>query len=120
MFCAGCARFLYNAPKTETGERPRTISTVHNGIKPKQRVRILERAGGRCELCGATTNLHAAQILSVDDGLAFGLTEHELNNDENLCALCEECNLGFGHQSMAPRLYALLLKRRTAPVCPAC
>lgn len=114
VFCQECKRLVYNAPKTELGERPRTVATVHNGIKPKKRMRILERATGRCELCGAQTILHVSHILSVSDGLNQGLTETEINHDENLAALCEECNLGLGGLSYSPRLYIALLRRRVA------
>ena len=114
MYCIGCGRFLYNAPKTETGEAQRSVTTVHNGIKPKQRARIILRALGRCELCGSTKNLHIGHLLSVTDGLALGLTEAQLNDDANLSAMCEECNLGIGKDSVTARLYAALLNRRAA------
>ncbi len=113
VFCQSCWRHLYNAPKTELGQKARTVTTVHNGLKPKQRVRILERANARCELCGANdAPLHAGHILSVKDGLEMGLTEFELNSDENLMSLCEECNLGMGNISLSPRVYVGLLRRR--------
>lgn len=112
VYCADCGRWLYNAPKTETGQATRSVSTIHNGIKPKQRSRIIERATGRCELCGNGIALHVGHLLSVLDGIALGLTEFELNNDENLAAMCEECNLGIGSLPISPRLYVALLARR--------
>lgn len=112
--CVFCEQghFCYNAPKTETGQKQRSVSTVHAGILPNRRSFVIERATGRCELCGATGNLHVSHILSVLDGLAYGLTELELNAPDNLCALCEECNLGMGKLSFSPRLYVALLQRR--------
>ena len=109
--CDKCFTFLYNAPKTETGEEPRSTRTLHN-LSPSLRARVLERANGRCELCAGGVNLHVSHILSVKDGLLHGLTEFELNSEENLLALCEECNLGFGSRSFSPRLYAILLQRK--------
>src|SRR3990167_2871092 len=113
--CRECGRHCYNAPKVETGEVPRSATTVHNGIKPKQRARILERATGRCELCGnpgAKVPLHVGHLLSVESGLTHGYDEQVLNNDENLAAMCEECNLGLGGQTVSVRLiYAILLRR---------
>lgn len=113
IHCANCGRHCYNAPKTETGEKPRSVSTVHASIRPKDRVEIIERATGRCELCGTSDAiLHVGHILSVDDGLGIGFTELELNDPANLAAMCEECNLGLGKLSISPRLYIALLKKR--------
>lgn len=110
--CESCSRFQYNAPKTETGEKPRTIESAHAGIKPSVRMRILERATGRCELCGSDKNLHVGHLVSVQDGMDLGLSDRELNSDANLAAMCEACNLGLGSLSITPRLYVALLRRR--------
>jgi 5-methylcytosine-specific restriction endonuclease McrA len=115
VFCDGCNRFQYNAPRTETGRAARSVSTVHSAVRPKQRARILLRSNGRCELCGrraADGALHVGHILSVQAGLAGGLTEVELNDDENLVALCEECNLGIGAQPMPLRFVVRVLMER--------
>lgn len=105
--------YCYCAPRTETGQAQRSVTTIHNGIKPKQRARILLRASGRCEICGNAGNLHVGHVLSVDSGLAEGFTDHELNDDENLFACCEECNLGIGSEPLPLRLLVGLLRRRT-------
>lgn len=110
--CGDCSRFQYNAPKTETGEKPRTIESAHAGIKPSVRMRILERATGRCEICGSDKNLHVGHLVSVQDGMDLGLSDRELNSDANLAAMCEACNLGLGSLSITPRLYVALLRRR--------
>lgn len=110
--CAGCERFQYNAPRTETGKRQRTVSTVHAAIKPKTRARILLRANGHCELCGASGELHVGHLLSVKRGLALGMTEAELNADENLCAMCAECNLGLGKEPVPVRFVVAILMAR--------
>ena len=112
VFCAKCGAFLYNAPRTETGEKQRSISTTHEGITPSKRARVIERATSRCEFCGATGNLHVGHILSVEDGHRMGLSDLEINADENLACFCEQCNLGMGKISLSPRLYVALLKRR--------
>ena len=115
VYCLTCGRFQYNAPKTETGRAPRTVETVHNGVKPKQRARILLRANGRCDLCGkggSEANIHVGHIISVESGLAGGLTEAHLNDDENLCALCDECNLGVGAEPMPLRFAIRVLLDR--------
>lgn len=110
VFCA-CGKWQYNAPRTETGERQRSVTTVHNGIRPKQRARILVRANGLCELCGHGGPLHVGHLLSAKDGVLFGLTETQINDDDNLAAFCEECNLGMGAETITPRLFAAILRR---------
>lgn len=112
--CARCDRYCYNAPKVETGRETRSVSTVHAGIKPKQRARLILRASGRCELCGSRDSLHVGHVLSVADGLEAGLTERELNDDENLVAACAECNLGMGRETMPVRLMVAILRARIA------
>lgn len=114
VYCAGCFRFQYNAPKTETGRATRSVSTTHKAIKPSQRRRILERAHQTCEIChrrGVT--LHVGHILSVDDGHKHSLTDDVINSDENLIAECEECNLGGSSRSMPLRLLVALLVARS-------
>lgn len=110
--CLGCDRFQYNAPRTETGREQRSVTTIHEAIKPKQRARIILRDGGRCILCGRTGNLHVGHLISVDAGLNFGLTDTEINDDENLVAQCEECNLGIGAEPMPLRVAIVVLRAR--------
>ena len=112
VFCVGCLRHQYNAPKTETGRAPRTVQTTHEGITPKKRARVLLRATGRCELCGNKGNLHVGHLLSVDDGLRAGLTDFEVNDEENLSAMCDECNLGLGKECVPIRLVVAILCAR--------
>lgn len=95
--CGRCNRAAYNAPRTETGRAPRTVTTIHNGIKPTQRARILLR-DRRCVLCGTTDALQIGHLISVAAGLEAGLTELQLNDDENLAAMCAECNIGIGER----------------------
>lgn len=114
VFCV-CGRFQYNAPRVETGKAVRTVSTVHKGITPSKRARVLMRATGRCELCGKRPDggeIHVGHLVSVRDGMERGLTEIELNDEENLCAMCDECNLGTGRQSVPLRVAVALLMAR--------
>lgn len=117
VYCAGCGRYAgYNAPKTETGEAPRTVTSTHAGIRPKQRVRVIDRDGGRCAHCGRAAPdviLHIGHIISVREGHDAGLTDDEINDDENLVAECEECNLGRGaNPPPLRRILTLALRRR--------
>jgi hypothetical protein len=112
VFCGRCRTFQYNAPKSETGREPRTVTRVHNGVKPKQRSRILERATNHCEICGARQDLHVGHLISVARGMEMGLTEADLNSDENLAAMCSECNLGIGDQPVPLRLAIAMVMAR--------
>lgn len=117
VYCMMCGAFQYNAPKTETGRKTRSVSTVHSAIRPKQRSRIIDRANGRCERCGAskettTTGLHVGHVVSVKAGLQFGLSALEINSDENLIAECDQCNLGHGSASIPLHIYVAILMTR--------
>jgi hypothetical protein len=96
MLCSRCGR-----PQFVVERGARTVTTVHNGIKPTQRARILQR-DGRCVMCSSKQNLQVGHLLSVADGLAQGLTEAEINHDANLAAMCAECNAGVGPRSVYP------------------
>lgn len=114
VYCGICGKHQYNAPKTETGRAVRTVTTVHNGIKPGQRSRILLRANSSCELCHSVSKpLHVGHLLSVNDGVRQGLTDAEINSDENLAAMCDECNLGLSDEPVPVRLLIAILKART-------
>lgn len=113
--CLRCDRHCYNAPRTETGRKQRSASTIHAGIKPKQRARIIMRDGARCVWCRSDDrNLHVGHIISVDVGMRSGLSDAELNDDENLVAMCEACNLGQGHEPMPLRVAISVLRARIA------
>ncbi len=110
--CSACNTYQYNAPRVETGRAVRTVTTIHNGIKPNQRWRILQRANSHCELCGSGGDLEVGHLLSVNDGAEMGLTEIELNADENLAAFCKECNNGMGKETAPLRLMFAIIKAR--------
>ena len=111
--CLGCGEFCYCAPRTETGRAERTHATVHKGVKPQLRARILERDGLRCQWCKADDKpLHVGHIISVDAGLIFGLSDDDINDEENLVAQCEACNLGLGAEPMPLRVAIVLLRAR--------
>lgn len=114
-----CGKYQYCAPRTETGRKARSLSTTHKAIKPKQRSRIIDRANGRCERCGVPCNttrtgLHVGHVVSVKDGHAAGLSDAEINSDENLLAECGECNLGHGSEPIPLRIYIALISARNS------
>ena len=114
VWCSACKRWQYNAPKTETGREPRTVQTTHKAIKPKQRYRIIEAANGRCVLCGKKdVELHIDHAISVKDGHAAQLPDEILSSDDNLLAMCAECNLGKGNHVLPLRILIAALIART-------
>jgi len=112
-YCLRCGKWNYWAPHSETGRKPRSVKTGHSNITPGKRIRVIERAKARCELCSATTTpLHVGHIMSVKDGLELGLTEYQVGHEANLAAMCEECNLGLSSLSLSPIVYVSLVKIR--------
>lgn len=113
--CAKCGRHCYNAPRTETGRAVRSVETIHRSIKPSDRVRILERDGYACVLCRTKEGiLHVGHMISVDAGLQYGLSDEEINDDENLIAMCEACNLGYGKRPIPLRVAIAIVRARKA------
>ena len=115
--CQECNAHQYCAPKTETGRKQRSVSTVHARIKPKQRSRIIDRANGRCERCGkpqseTRAGIHVGHVIGVKQGMQSGLSDAEINSDENLIAECDECNLGHGKDPVPLRVYIAILRAR--------
>lgn len=111
--CRGCNRFCYCAPRTETGREQRSVTTVHKGVRPHVRTRILERDGHQCVLCRShDTTLHVGHIVSVKAGFDIGMSDVEINDEENLIAVCEECNLGQGAQPIPLRTAIAILRAR--------
>lgn len=113
VFCIQCGKFQYNAPRVETGKSVRSVTTVHNGISPRKRADVLMRAGGACELCHAVKHLDVAHLLSVKTGLEHGMTEAILNSEENLAAMCAECNAGIGSRPVPLRIAISIVLERT-------
>lgn len=117
VYCRGCGAYCYCAPKSETGKPQRHIKT-RDVIPPKQRARILiVRANGRCEICGASHSgnepLHVGHLISIKNGRKMGLSEEDLNSDENLAAMCAACNAGLGTDTVPLRLMVRILMTRT-------
>lgn len=112
-YCAECETFVYNVPRAEQGIGRQTVTSERWPIRPSVRARVLDAARGRCELCGKNeATLHIAHLFPYDLGVKEGFTPTELNDEVNLVALCDECNLGFGEADMHPILYLQLCRRR--------
>jgi 5-methylcytosine-specific restriction endonuclease McrA len=117
IFCEGCNRWCYNAPKTETGRAIRSIKTTHEAISTKQRARILLRDNGFCALCRkpeseCVLRLDVSHVISVEDGHQLEMSDAEINSDENLVTLCDECNLGIGSETLPLRFFLKIIRAR--------
>ena len=123
VYCDACGKYQYNAPRTDTGKKVRSIKATHDLLSLKTRNRIFERAGLRCEMCGASVangaSLHVGHLLSVADGHSAGLTDQQINNQDNLAALCDACNLGQGARSVPLWLAVAMIRARDAGDKPA-
>lgn len=119
VYCGACGKYAgYNAPRTETGRAIRSVSS-RPGIAPSKRSRILARDNYTCVLCHRNdAPLHIGHLISVDVGLRQGLSELELYDDENLAAMCDECNLGLGSTPVSLRFAVALLKVRLQLIKP--
>jgi hypothetical protein len=106
--CRDCGRVSYNAPKAEVGLAHRSVRTLRANISPSQQARILERDHGRCVLCGTTEEITIGHLLSVADGMRVGATIQELNDDANLAAMCQACNIGLSDRSVSLLTYTIL------------
>lgn len=99
--CKACDKYAgYNLPKRESGKPQRSIRS-RKAFSPSERAAILLRDGFQCVLCRRTEStaiLNIGHLISVDVGLRIGMTEDEVNDDENLAAMCEECNSGLSEQ----------------------
>jgi hypothetical protein len=113
VYCLCGTYNRFNAPKWETGEAPKPVSTRPD-IKPKRKVRLLQRDNYTCVICHRERpggeGLHIGHLISLEDGRAEGLSDEELFSDYNLAAMCDECNLGLGKDSVTTRLQAHLLR----------
>ena len=116
VYCSSCGKHHFNAPKTETGRKVRSLATTHAAIKPKQRWRIIERAGGVCESCRCVPTseqgLHVGHVVSVKDGHYLKLSDAIINSDENLIAQCGQCNSGASERTFPLHLYVAILRAR--------
>lgn len=75
----------------------------------------MQRDCYRCQSCGRNppaVMLQVGHIISDKEGRARGLTDDEINDDENLLTQCEECNLGLGSQTMPLRFLINVLTAR--------
>jgi Zn finger protein HypA/HybF involved in hydrogenase expression len=115
MLCGQCKRHLRFVGKAELGLAPRSVSSTRNGIKPAQRSRVMQRDNFRCWSCGRASPsvmLHVGHVISVADGERMGLSQQQINDDENLVTQCEECNLGLGSNTMPIRFVVNVLLAR--------
>lgn len=82
----------------QKAEKKKRTDKVRGEVSPRLRAAIFERDGGKCVLCGRkptkknTLELHAHHIIPV--------AQEGKTREENLCTLCNECNLGAGARTL--------------------
>lgn len=116
LHCFHCGRSLGNLPKKISGLEQRSIKSRPD-LHIEKRALIMQRDRSTCLMCGRKPEdeviLHLGHILSVEDCKRLNVPEWEWNADDNLCILCEECNLSQGKRSFEPAyLLARLLAAR--------
>jgi 5-methylcytosine-specific restriction endonuclease McrA len=96
VFCTPCSRYVYCAPRVETGRDVRSISTRPN-LKPSVRYRILDEFGYICLICGRgapEVELVIDHIISRAAAATADLLDELIDSEDNLAPLCAECNSG--------------------------
>lgn len=58
--------------------------------------------------------LNVGHIISRDVGLRIGMTEDEVDDDENLAAMCEECNSGLSEEPIPLPTAVWIVRARIA------
>jgi hypothetical protein len=107
-YCTQCDAYIKNVPRKETGKPQRHIKT-RDGISGELRNKVLIlRANGRCEICGGSGTDHnplqVGHLVSVENGRRAGISDDELNHEENLAAMCAACNSALGSSTVPARL----------------
>jgi hypothetical protein len=76
-----------------TSYDPQSREVTHHRPSPTQRMRVLERDGFRCQLCGERPSENEHVVLHVHHIRPFG--RGGLTADENLIILCHTCHNGL-------------------------
>ncbi|ORA43412.1 hypothetical protein BST21_21890 [Mycolicibacterium celeriflavum] len=70
-----------------------------------------------CFVCGRkNVHLDIGHIISIREGRAHGLSETELFADDNLVAMCPECNAGQGSATLPLPFLVAVLRAAGRPV----
>lgn len=98
VYCVGCGRHCYNAPKADLGLAVRSLSS-RPGIKPSVRFRVLSATAGHCLRCGRSAPesiINVDHLIPREAAYKAGFLDAFIDSEANLIPLCEECNLGKG------------------------
>ena len=79
--------------------RSRPDATNRRDVPDRLRLKVLDRDGYRCVICGRSPANEPGVVLHIDHIIPFsrqGKTELE-----NLRVLCKQCNLGRGNSELA-------------------
>ena len=96
VYCTSCERWLYNAPRMETGRAVRTLSSRPD-ITPSQRAHVLATHDHACVGCGKRppeVRLELDHIISREMAEAYDMLDALIDSHWNLAPMCGECNSG--------------------------
>lgn len=86
-------------------------------VSPTVRALLLERAGGRCEVCGAPTLVTGVNVHHRQPRGAGGSKTPSVNEPPNLLHLCPPCHGLVESQRALAYTHGWLVKRPTDPAC---
>jgi 5-methylcytosine-specific restriction endonuclease McrA len=114
--CSRCEKSLggYFVSKVDMGIAKRSVRS-QPGVSTTAHSRILERDRWACMECGRRppdVALEVGHLISKAQGQFIGMTAGELNSDENLYAVCQECNAGRSTRSIDPIMLFRLMRAR--------
>lgn len=96
VYCTTCSQYRYNAPRTETGRKKRSLSS-REGITPSARARILDRYQHACVNCGRRApevRLELDHIIPRHLAHEHNMLDDIIDSEWNLAPACAECNSG--------------------------
>ena len=121
VFCNCGASALYCAGRSEIGLAPRSKRGNHPSFSSATRSRILERDRWTCQECGGRppdVMLEVGHLVSNSEGKAMGMSDGELYADDNLYAVCQECNAGRSTRSVPGVMVLRLMRARRGQPSP--
>jgi 5-methylcytosine-specific restriction endonuclease McrA len=115
LVCKSERHHITFVSKAEIGIGTRSLSSRPE-IKPRVRMNVFRSDGLCCLVCARVAQpgreLVVGHIISVKDAEAAGWPESQTYSEENLAAMCEECNAGLGSTSLDPARVAQVRAQR--------
>lgn len=103
--CICCDTYWKNIPKTDSGRAVRMLTNGASRQYKKSRVKVLTR-DTYCEICNTAFNdklgkqKHCGHIVSRKDAINLGMLESCIDHEDNMAAMCSECNSSLSSTSL--------------------